>query len=205
MNKKILILSILFFNNNVFADNVVYKFLDDKGNVYYSDSIQPNQSSKYEVLSGKTGVLKKIVDDDLTKNKQIENDKQKVDEKTIAEQKRKDNSLLASYSSVDEINRLKDFEISQINQSIKNQLSSITDLKDRITEQTDLVESNSKNTKLQDKLNDLKSKLNDANNILENNKKLLETRTKKYDDDIKRFKEIQAMIKEKELNKDNSN
>lgn len=173
---------------------VIYKYKDSKGHIIYSDNIPSNEKGQYSVLSGKSGVLKQVVEKELTPEEIDALNQKKAQDKNDAlkqlEQRKRDNSLLATYSNVDEINRLKNFELSQINQAIKTQIGNITDLKDKINQVSDNLTANPNNKKLKDTLQDLQSKLSDANNILDNNKSLLETRTKKYEDDEARYVEL---------------
>lgn len=173
---------------------VIYKYKDSKGRVFYSDNIPSNEKGQYAVLSGKSGVLKKVVERELTSEEIELINQKKVQEKNDTEksleQRKRDNSLLATYSSIDEITKLKNFELSQINQAIKTQIGNITDLKDKINQANDNLTTNQNNKKMKDNLQDLQSKLNDANNILDSNKSLLETRTKKYQEDETRYVEL---------------
>lgn len=173
---------------------VIYKYKDSKGRIFYSDNIPSNEKGQYAVLSGKSGVLKKVVERELTSEEIELINQKKVQEKNDTEksleQRKRDNSLLATYSSIDEITKLKNFELSQINQAIKTQIGNITDLKDKINQANDNLTTNQNNKKMKDNLQDLQSKLNDANNILDSNKSLLETRTKKYQEDETRYVEL---------------
>lgn len=143
--KKILILTLIGFTGLSQAQ-VVYKFKDANGKIIYSDSIPTNEKSEYSILSGKSGVLKKVVDKELTQEEaeKLAQEKElaQKNKQQLEEQRKKDNSLLATYSSVNEITKLKNFELNQINQSIKNQITNITDLKDKINQANDILTSN---------------------------------------------------------------
>lgn len=191
--KKIIILSLLSIAGFSHAQ-VVYKYKDASGKIIYSDSIPANEKNQYSVLSGKSGTLKQVVDKELTQEEanQLAQEKEKdqKNKEKMEEQRKKDNSLLSTYSSVNEITKLKNFELSQINQSIKTQTGNITDLKDKINQASDILASNPNNKKMKETLQNLQSKLNDANSILDDNKKLLEDRTKKYQNDEDRYVEL---------------
>ena len=143
--KKILILTLIGFTGLSQAQ-VVYKFKDANGKIIYSDSIPTNEKNEYSILSGKSGVLKKVVDKELTQeeSEKLAQEKElaQKNKQQLEEQRKKDNSLLATYSSVNEITKLKNFELNQINQSIKNQITNITDLKDKINQANDILTSN---------------------------------------------------------------
>ena len=191
--KKILILTLIGFTGLSQAQ-VVYKFKDANGKIIYSDSIPTNEKSEYSILSGKSGVLKKVVDKELTQEEaeKLAQEKElaQKNKQQLEEQRKKDNSLLATYSSVNEITKLKNFELNQINQSIKNQITNITDLKDKINQANEILTSNPNNKKIKENIQDLQSKLTSANSILDENKKLLEERTQKYQSDEVRYVEL---------------
>lgn len=182
----------------------IYKYKDSKGNTIYSDNIPANEKGEYAILSGKSGVLKKVVEKELSYEEiEIINQKnmqEKASVDKILEQRKKDNSLLSTYSNIEEISKLKNFELMQINQSIKTQIGNITDLKDKINQANDSLNSNPNNNKLKDNIELLQSKLNDSNSILDSNKSLLESRTKKYEDDEVRYVQL---LKEMSTKKEN--
>ena len=131
--KNVLLISLISIVSSAsFAQSMenatIYKYKDSKGNVIYSDNIPSNEKGQYSVLSGKSGVLKQVVEKELTSD-EVEVMNQKKNEEKVAsekslEQRKRDNSLLSTYSSIDEISKLKNFELSQINQAIKTQINS---------------------------------------------------------------------------------
>lgn len=209
--KNALLISLLAVMSNVsFAqvtiDNaVIYKYKDSKGNIIYSDNIPSSEKGQYSVLSGKSGVLKQVVEKELTSEEVEAVNQKKTQDKNdankILEQRKRDNSLLATYSSVDEITKLKTFELSQINQAIKTQVGNITDLKDKINQLNENLSANPNNKKMKESLNDLQSKLSEANNILDSNKSLLDTRTKKYQEDETRYVQLLKEMSTKNTDK----
>lgn len=209
--KKVLLISLLsLISSASFAQNVdnptIYRLKDSKGNVIYSDNIPANEKGQYSVLSGKSGVLKQVVEKELTPEEvdliNQKKNQEKVEKQQSLEQRKKDNSLLSTYSSIDEISKLKTFELSQINQAIKTQINNITDLKDKINQVTDNLNGNPNNKKMKDTFENLQSKLSEANSILDSNKSLLETRTKKYQEDEMRYIQL---LKEMSTKKEDEN
>lgn len=190
------------------SDNgTIYKYKDSKGHSIYSDNIPSNEKGQYSVLSGKSGILKQVVDRQMTPEElevynQQKNKDKKVQEDSI-DQKKRDNSLLSTYSSVNDITKLKTFELSQINQSISNQIKNITDIKDKISQLNSNMEKTPNNQKLKENVQSLQGQLNESNNILDSNKVLLESRTKKYQTDELRYVELLKLMSTK--NSDSSN
>lgn len=210
--KKVLILSLLsVVCSTSFAQvsegSIVYKYRDTQGNLIYSDNMPSNEKGQYSVLSGKSGVLKKVVEKELSIEEiEVVNEQKETKQNTeiqFTEQRKRDNGLLSTYSSVDEISKLKNFEISQINQAIKTQITNITDLKDRINQTQKALESNKENIKIKESLEDFETKLVEANNILDSNKDLLQTRSTKYKEDELRYVELlkEMSTKKVEVNK----
>ena len=178
----------------IMDNTTIYKYRDHKGNLIYSDNIPANEKGQYNILSGKSGVLKQVVEKELSDEEVAVAEKVKEEEKYSLEQamekRKRDNSLLSTYSSLAEISKLKNFELSQINQAIKTQLGNITDLKDKISQVSDNLSANPNNKKVMENLESLQSKLTEANSILDSNKSLLDTRTKKYEDDEVRYVDL---------------
>ena len=207
-NKNIILLTLFAsLSCSVFAQEaVIYKYKDAKGNLIYSDNVPANEKGQYSVLSGKSGVLKAVVERQLNEDEiaqaQESKAKEKQNEEKTYEQRKRDNSLLATYSSVNEITKLKSFELNQINQSIKNQIGTITDLKDKISQVNATLDKSPNNNKLKDNLNELQSKLGEANTILDSNKSLLESRTKKYQEDETRYVAILKEMSAKKTDDD---
>lgn len=213
-SKNILLLSLLSIISSISVaqtmDNaIIYKYKDAKGNMIYSDNIPSNEKGQYSVLSGKSGVLKQVVEKELNAEEVEINNQKKIQDKNtedkLLEQRKRDNSLLSTYSSIDEISKLKNFELSQINQAIKTQIGNITDLKDKITQANDSLTGNPNNKKMKESLENLQSKLVDANSILDNNKSLLESRTKKYQEDESRYVQLLKDMSTKKSDTANKN
>lgn len=190
------------------VDNaVIYKYKDNKGNIIYSDNIPSSEKGQYSVLSGKSGILKQVVEKEMTSAEvDVVTEQKNKDKKTqedSVEQKKRDNSLLATYSSVNDITKLKNFELSQINQSITNQVKNITDIKEKISQINLNLEKTPNNQKLKENIQSLQGQLTESNNILDSNKTLLESRTKKYQSDEVRYVDLLKLMGTK--NADNSN
>lgn len=213
-SKNVLLLSLLSVISSVsMAQNmdnaIIYKYKDAKGNIIYSDNIPSSEKGQYSVLSGKSGVLKQVVEKELSSEEVEVLNQKKIEEKNneqkLLEQRKRDNSLLSTYSSIDEISKLKNFELAQINQAIKTQIGNITDLKDKISQANDNLKGNPNNKKMKDNLENLENKLSEANNILDNNKSLLETRTKKYQEDEVRYVQLLKEMSTKKTEANNKN
>ena len=197
MNKKLLTLLISsFFISSALAESVLYKYNDSKGRTIYSDSVPASEKGQVNILSSKTMALKKINEKQLTS--------QEVEEKSIVEKeqknilelseivKQKDQALLANYSSVDDIEKLKQYELQQINRAIQNDKDVLSTLKDRITALENKSKQNSGKVLPKDdiELKAIQQNYSSLTTNLEKNKVLYDSRDKKYNEDKARYSTI---------------
>lgn len=105
----------------------LYKWVDEDGKVHYSDKMPPDQiRNAHEELS-EHGVVKETVDRDLTDEEKIaqaaELKRQRdleIQEQLAAEQLAKEkNKIMMSYSSADQIIRLKEERVSALERNIE--------------------------------------------------------------------------------------
>lgn len=193
-NKLIPLILAGFFSHAAYADSVIYKMKDKNGRTVYSDRLPANEKGTYAIMSPKSGVLKATVAKEMNKEEVQAIEEQKQEEKKIVEknetQKKKDTALLSTYSNVAEIEKMKKFEMLQIDQSIRSSVDVIANLKDRINQMEENMRSSPNNKKLQDDTQKLLADLETANKTLEYNKDLSAKRAAKYDDDRARFEQI---------------
>ena len=95
-----------------------YKCVDDKGVTHYGDTMPWQCATKpFSELSGQ-GTVKKthegVLNPEQLKARQAELAKKGEEEKRLAEQKRKDTALLATYSSEKEFDAFRDRTIAQV-------------------------------------------------------------------------------------------
>lgn len=91
---KLFILTMLIASTNLYAGNKIIKWVDKNGVTQYGDKLpMPNKADKASVLSNQGITIQKIEQ----KNSNSEQDQ------AVAAQTRHDNALLASYSSIEEI------------------------------------------------------------------------------------------------------
>lgn len=197
MNKSLLLLSLgLGLVSSAFADTTVYRYKDAHGRIVYSDTIPATERGEIEILSGKTMSLKKVTEKQLSKQEIEQRNTQEKEQKNLLENseiaKQRDQALLANYSSLDDIEKMRSYELQQINRAIQNDSDNLSTLKDRKTE----LEAKSKNSvggpsiKNQQELKDLQQNIDNINANLEKNKTLYDNRDKKYSDDKARYTEI---------------
>ena len=100
----------------------LYKWVDEKGQVQFSDKPPPPQNlqkGSLEQLS-KRGIVVKKIDPVLTPEQQAAEAKKKEQETQEAEQRRRDNALIKSYTKPEEVDLLRDRALEVLDGEIKS-------------------------------------------------------------------------------------
>jgi hypothetical protein len=198
MKKTLLVLlaSILssFFLNSAYADGYIYRYKDAHGNWVYTDNLPASEKGTYTVLSGRTGTIKEVVDRQLNPDEIAQKENKEEEDKKIQVanelQKKKDVALLSTYANINDIDKMKSYELSQIDQAIRNGIDVTSHLKDRLNQLDTVRQSAPDDKKTQDEYNKAQASLDEANKNLEANKELFAQRSKKYEDDKARYAQI---------------
>lgn len=183
--------SAILFLNSAFASDL-YKY-QKNGVTVYTDSIPENVNTKVDVLSGKTGILKKEEIQFSQTDYQQAIQKKQLDEKNIQESKQqllKDQQLLNQYSSVKDIEKDKKNQLNQINHTLQNDNIINTDLDLRKKEIEKNLEKKPDSEELQQQYQKIKNDIQQVNDNITNNKELYKTTEDKYDNNIKRYNEL---------------
>jgi hypothetical protein len=153
-----------------------------------------DEKGQFAVLSSKSGIIKKVVDKELTadgikaRDEEQAKTKEKT-EKTEAERK-KDVVLLNSYSNVEEIDKIKKYELDQIDQGLKNSIDNIATVKDKLDQLTINKNSSPNNANIQKEYNKTLDNLNSLQKTLDNSKSMYADRESKYNNDKIRYLEL---------------
>jgi hypothetical protein len=205
---QIAILSSVFgFSVNAMAQtNEIYRYKDKDGNLVYTDKLPRGKPSEIGVLSKKTGVLKNYSELEAAKVAQemTEEEKLKLEETKLkeTEQFKKDQHLLNTYSNVQEINQIKQYELDQIDKAMQNDKNSLENIKNRKNQiQKEMKNSAKATSKISfeeeiARLDDMQAKITTS---LERSQKMYSDREQKYNNERERFTAVIKMInKEKE-------
>lgn len=198
MKKTLLVLlaSILgsLFLNSAYADGYIYRYKDAHGNWVYTDNLPASEKGTYTVLSGRTGTIKEVVDRQLNPDEIAQKENKEEEDKKIQVanelQKKKDVALLSTYANINDIDKMKSYELSQIDQAIRNGIDVTSHLKDRLNQLDTVRQSAPDDKKTQDEYSKAQASLDEANKNLEANKELFAQRSKKYEDDKARYTQI---------------
>lgn len=109
------------------ADAKMYKWIDENGKVYYSDKVPPDQVDHARERISDTGVIEEKVKRALTDEEKValaaELEKKKKLEKQIRDAAEKEafekNKIMMSYSSADQIIRLKNERVNALKRNIE--------------------------------------------------------------------------------------
>ena len=137
-NLTMILLSLLGINSAYAGDSYIYKFVDSTGKIVYTDRLPASEKSEFTVLSSKSGTIKKVVQKELSPEEIEQRNTDQEKQKKVAEQtelqKKRDVSLLSSYSNVQDIDKMKKYELDQIDREIKSNIDNIAVLKDRLNQ-----------------------------------------------------------------------
>lgn len=182
------------FNSNA---QLIYKRVDAQGRIIYSDSISPNIKERYETYSPRSLTLQKITDRELTESEYLLAEReQKVVAKAKQDQEiqnKKDEALLRTYNNVEDIARMKKFELNQLDTSIKNDIEMLARLNDTNTTLSEQVASTKDiaNARLLgDRVSKNEKDISVLKENIDRNRKLYVEKETKYNSDKIRFEEV---------------
>jgi hypothetical protein len=128
-----------------------YKWVDDKGVTHYGDTIPPEFKDKAYAELSKRGLTVKTTDKALTpeqlRAKQEEALRAKQEEAQSREQKRRDQALLQTFSTENDIDLKRDRDLQQIDLSIANNQAALRIAEKRYAESRARAESLTRNGK----------------------------------------------------------
>jgi Domain of unknown function (DUF4124) len=99
----------------------LYKWVDDNGTTHYGETIPPEYADKDRVELNKEGrVIKseEVMTPERRRAKELEEEKQREDERAALEQNRRDKTLINTYSNVHEIDLARTRSVQQVDARI---------------------------------------------------------------------------------------
>lgn len=187
--KKIVILIATLFTSVAFAQSTLFRYVDSKGRVVYTDSVPATEKGRIDVLSAKTMALKKVTEKELSPEevetkKAVESEQKSVQlESDLVKQKNQ--ALFTTYSSVNDIDKMKDYELQQINRAIdsdKEAVSSLTDRKNQLEQEIKDFKDKVP-PKIDQEYKSVQQNIKSAQENMEKNKNLAVSRENKYTED----------------------
>ncbi len=189
--------------------NDIYRYVDESGKVIYTDKYPKQKDLEVGVLSKKTGIMKNKSELEAAAASELLSDEERT-ELALAklkeeEQIKKDQALLNTYSNSAEIEKLKKYELEQIDKTIQNDISNIATSKKRIEEiKKEMTKNPSVKATYENEINRINDNIIKFNSNLEKNRKMYVEREQKYNEEKDRFIAVMKLLdKEKEKKKPN--
>lgn len=111
MNKAgILLIPAALLSLSQTGDARLYRWVDEQGNVYYSDKKPPTDAKGLTELDQR-GIVRKAPENSLSASEAA---RQEAERKAVLEQRRRDKALLDSFSNTDEIDELRERQVAAI-------------------------------------------------------------------------------------------
>jgi len=202
---RVLFISILLACTSLTADAKLYKWVDENGNIQYSDKIPPSAVKKpHEQLDKRGLVVKKNerakTPEEIAEEQRVRKLQQET-QRRLEKQRAKDRVLLSTYRSEDDIILARDGKLATYDAQIRITYNNIARLKDRLSYQKKRaadLERQGKNIprQLQVSIENTRKEINQSYaSILrqENGKKKIRTN---YAADLKRFRELSKLKEE---------
>ncbi|WP_456417275.1 DUF4124 domain-containing protein [Thiolapillus sp.] len=184
------------------ANAKLYKWVDEEGNVQYSDKLPPAAVKKpHEKLDrhglvidrkGRAKTPEEIAEEERVKRLREETQRQ------IAEQQAKDRVLLNSYRSDDDIILARDGKLATIDSQIRITYTNITRLKERLSgykQKAANLERQGKaiSAQLQTSIDNTRKEINDSYASILRQEKDKDTIRSKYAQDLERFRTLSKL------------
>lgn len=188
------------------SEGYIYKFTDGSGHPVYTDRLPEDERGEFAVLSGKSGVIKKVVGKQLTHEEYVAAEKKAaVDKKRSADEKirkEKDLVLLNMYSSPEEIEKMKKYELSKADQAIRAGVDNVAALSDKVDKLKRDHDNAPQDSSISTQYEIAQKNLASAQSMLDGNKEIYSKIEAKYDADEARYVELTKQIKSnKDVNK----
>ena len=175
----------------------VYKRVDSTGKIIYSDNIPANTKERFEIYSAKSLTLQKVQERELSQDEYYMAEQKKKEEEKVKlaqqEQDKKDQALVSTYNTIEDISRMKAFELGQLDNAIKNDIEMLARLNDTNTILSDQIVKTKDSTSsrlLADRILKNEKDISVLKTNIERNRQLYVAKENKYKQDRERFEEI---------------
>jgi hypothetical protein len=132
---RILIAVVLGLAFSLPASAKLYKWVDNTGVTHYGETIPPEYANKDRKVLNKSGRVTETIDvetrEEREANRETE-EKKAAEEKLAEEKRRRDETLMATYSNVKEIDLARERNLQQVNARIINDTSQLKMVNDKL-------------------------------------------------------------------------
>ncbi len=180
------------------AQAKMYKWVDDKGNVHYTDTLPPAAASQGNAELNKTGNVVRKTESAEERQKRLAAEAEAAERKKIAaEQARKDRALLATYTTEQEIDLARDRALEHHNLIVKSTQARLKQIEPGAKDLEKKVKAASKNGKpvpehLQQQHDARRAEVEDARSTIKTNQEAMVKVRERYEAEKLRFRELTA-------------
>jgi len=198
INLLMLLMMLILVSGHVYAKKKLYKWVDENGNVTYSDQVPPDQIKKEHEEINKDGIVIDKIENARTKE-EIEAEKERLrlaEEAAILAEKKEEvrQNILKAYTNENEIIRLKDERVSALernielaNQSLEFQKISREQILARAADnERDGIEISKA---LKSRITTIEEKIKYQKQFIESKTKEIDIVKKKFENDLKTYRQ----------------
>jgi len=177
----------------------IYKWVDENGEIQYGDRVPPQYASEERSVINKQGQTVKVYEAAKTPEQKAEEQalaKQQAEQKKLAEQQAvRDRSLLATYSSEEDMLQARDSKIASVDTLIQLTNSRIGSMQQRLGELTnDAAEFERSGKKLPEglvnQMKNIKEQIQQNEAFVDHKEQEKQQLAQKFEEDINRYREL---------------
>ena len=194
----LVLLPALLSGGQAFAERI-YKWVDENGEIQYGDRVPPKYSSQERSVIDDQGRTVKVYEAAKTPEQKAAAEalaKKQAEQKKLAEQQAvRDHSLLATYSSEEDMLQAHDSKIASVDTLIQLTNSRIESMQKRLGELTnDAAEFERSGKKLPEglvnQMKNIKEQIQKNESFVDHKEKEKQQIAQKFDEDLKRYREL---------------
>jgi len=198
ITSHLLLLTALLTSCSAFGERM-YKWVDENGQVHYSNQLPPEATQRKREVINDQGRTVKVYRAPLTPEEKVEEERLaelEARKKALAEKRANhDRSLLATYSSKEDMYPVRDAKISAIESLIKVTNSRISSMQSQLLELTEDAASYERSGKqlpasLLSRISNLRKQIERNNEFAEDKKREIEDIRLQFESDIRRYTEL---------------
>lgn len=195
---KILTVMVLGLAFSLPASAKLYKWVDNRGVTHYGETIPPEYANKDRKVLNKSGRVTETIDvetrEEREANREAE-EKKLADEKLAEEKRRRDETLMATYSNIKEIDLARERNLQQVNARIVNDTSQLKMVTDKLAELQAEADEMTKSGKkvpfsLHEDISETQARVDKMKLNLEKSRAEKAAVVSRYEDDKKRYHEL---------------
>ncbi len=197
---KFAVIALLVLQPLAAAKAELYRWTDDEGNVHYTDRVPPQYIEQgYRVMSQQGMTVETV----KPKEEEEEEIQKSLLKKELEEKIKQDKLLLDNYLSEDEILNVRDRKIQEVKAALALRKESIRSLENEFRDHTRQASDYEKKgqpipQELREQMDTTERKIASYQKAIEEQQNKLSEINAYYDDELKRYREIKKIVKQRE-------